>query len=82
MNRHDERLDNPESDELLEHYDFDYRKAKPNRFAAHLDEEQLMVVVDADLAVIFPTSEAVNEALRVLASAAEKLPGVAGRERA
>lgn len=33
-----------------------------------------MVVLDPDLAVIFPTSEAVNEALRVLATAAQNLP--------
>ena len=33
-----------------------------------------MVVVDPDLAAIFPTSEAVNEALRVLATAAQNLP--------
>lgn len=69
MNKHDER---PESDELREHYDLDYRKAKPNRFAASIGDEQLMVVIDADLAAIFPTSEAVNEALRVLAKAASK----------
>ncbi len=68
------KLENSEADEVNEHYDFDYSKAKPNRFAARLAQEQLMVVLDPDMAAIFPTSEAVNEALRVLASAAQNLP--------
>ena len=39
-------------------------------------------MLDVDMAAIFPTSKAVNEALRVLASAAQNLPGVnAKRER-
>lgn len=74
MNMQNDELDNAEIAEIREHYDFDYRKAKPNRFAARIGDEQLMVVLDADLAAIFPTSEAVNEALRVLASAAQNLP--------
>lgn len=55
------------------YYDFDYSKAKLNRFIEHLAQERLMVVLDPDIAVIFPTSEAVNEAPRVLA-AGEKQP--------
>lgn len=69
----EDNLKNAESNELSAHYDFDYSKAKPNRFAARLAQEQLMVVLDADVAAIFPTSEAVNEALRVLATAAQNL---------
>ncbi len=74
MNMQEDKLENTETDELNEHYDFDYSKAKPNRFAARLAQEQLMVVLDPDVAAIFPTSEAVNEALRVLATAAQNLP--------
>lgn len=70
----EDKLENAKSDELNAHYDFDYSKAKPNRFAARLAQEQLMVVLDPDIAAIFPTSEAVNEALRVLATAAQNLP--------
>ncbi len=73
MNMQKNKSENLESDELNEHYDFDYSKAKPNRFAARLAQEQLMVVLDPDMAAIFPTSEAVNEALRVLATAAQNL---------
>jgi len=69
-----DKPENTEVDDIKPHYDFDYSQAKPNRFAARLAQEQLMVVLDADVAAIFPTSEAVNEALRVLATAAQKLP--------
>lgn len=68
------KQENAQSTELNAHYDFDYNKAKPNRFAARLAQEQLMVVLDPDMAAIFPTSEAVNEARRVLATAAQNLP--------
>ncbi len=34
-----------------------------------------MVVLEPDIAAVFPTSEAVNDALRVLAAAAKNLPG-------
>lgn len=74
MNMQKDKLENAEADELKAHYDFDYSQAKPNRFAARLAQEQLMVVLDADMAAIFPTSEAVNEALLVLATAAQNLP--------
>lgn len=54
-------------DELLAEYNFDYKKAKPNRFAAR-DGEQLLkvVVLDEDVAQIFTTPESVNKVLRAL----------------
>lgn len=59
--------------ELREHYDFDYNKASPNRFAERLNKETTLVVLDPDVATIFPTSEAVNDALRVLIAVAGKV---------
>ena len=61
-------------DEIGAHYDFDYRKAKSNRFAERLQQERVMVVLDDDVAAVFPTSEAVNSALRVIAAAIQQLP--------
>ena len=63
-----------ENNELLDHYDFDYSKAKPNRFAARIDQESVIVVLDPDVADIFPTSEAVNETLRAVAAALRNIP--------
>ena len=75
MNKQEDKSENIESDDLKAHYDFDYSKAKPNRFAARLAQERLMVVLEPDVATVFPTSEAVNEALRVLAAAVKNLSG-------
>jgi hypothetical protein len=64
-----------EADELRKHYDFDYRKAKPNRFADRFSEEAIAVVLDPDVAAVFTTSEAANQALRVLIDALGNLAG-------
>jgi hypothetical protein len=53
--------------DLLPEYDFDYSKAKPNRFAAHVNQPLLKVVVlDEDVAQVFTTPESVNKVLRGL----------------
>jgi len=54
-------------DELLPEYHFDYRQAKPNRFAP--DREQHGIVLDPDVAEVFTNSEAVNKVLRALIAA-------------
>jgi hypothetical protein len=40
-----------------------------------------MMVLDPDVAAVFPTSEAVNETLRVLAAALQNLPNVQSPKR-
>ncbi|NER21332.1 MAG: hypothetical protein F6J86_38220 [Symploca sp. SIO1B1] len=57
-------------DELLPEYQFDYKKAKPNRFAHRSGKPELTVVVlDKDVAEVFSTPEAVNKMLRALIEA-------------
>ncbi len=57
-------------DELLAEYHFDYKKAKPNRFAARGGKQRLKVVVlDEDVAQVFTTPESVNKVLRALIEA-------------
>lgn len=70
-----------ENDELQPHYDFDYSKAKPNRFAARINQESVMVILDPDVADVFPTSESVNETLRVLAAALQHMPTAKSGQR-
>jgi hypothetical protein len=53
-----------ESDDLLAEYEFDYRKAKPNRFA--LKNEERVVILEPDVAEYFHDSESVNRVLRAL----------------
>jgi hypothetical protein len=50
-------------DDLLPEYRFDYRKARPNRFAKR---PGLEVTLDPDVADVFTTPESVNAVLRAL----------------
>jgi hypothetical protein len=55
-----------DKDDLLPKYQFDYSKAKPNRFATG---ERTVVVLDEELSKVFKTPESVNKALRALLEA-------------
>ena len=50
-------------------YKFDYKKAKPNRFANRMKDSPLVVVLDPDVAKVFTSTEEVNKALRAIISA-------------
>jgi len=56
------------SDDLLPGYDFDYRKARPNRFADRAVGEPVVVALDPDVSRVFTTPESVNAVLRALIS--------------
>ena len=56
-------------DAMREQYRFDYRRAKPNRFAAGISRDVIAVVLEPDVAAVFKSSEAVNALLRSLISA-------------
>ena len=67
------KIINPdEQDEMLEHYDFDYSQAKPNRFASALNKQGTFIQLEPDIQKVFKTSEEVNNALRILISAIPK----------
>lgn len=53
-----------QEDELRPEYRFDYRKAKPNRFAGRAAEGPIVVVLDPDVSEVFRNAESVNAALR------------------
>jgi len=59
-------------DELRGEYHFDYSKAKPNRFATKLKKGGRLIVLEPEVAAAFPTEEAVNRALRLLAELARQ----------
>lgn len=61
------------SDELRDEYQFDYSKAKPNRFAATMKKGGRLVVLDPEVAAVFQKSEAVNAVLRALL---QTMPGL------
>lgn len=60
--------------DLLPEYRFDYRKAKPNRFAARIKRDSRAVVLDPDVAAVFSTTESVNAVLRALIATMPQQP--------
>ncbi len=46
--------------ELLPEYNFDYSKARSNRFAISKEEDFVTVKLEPDVAKVFKTSEEVN----------------------
>ena len=57
---------------MLPEYNFDYSKARPNRFAGRISEERLVVLLDPEVSQVFTTPEAVNTVLRALVAALPK----------
>jgi hypothetical protein len=55
--------------DMAPEYRFDYKKAKPNRFAKRMKDEPLVVLIEPDIAKVFTSAEQVNKALRALISA-------------
>ena len=58
------------NDEILPEYDFS--RARPNKFAARYAAGSNVVVLEPDVAAIFPSAGEVNEALRALAGIIQK----------
>ena len=64
---------NPKAaDELRPEYDFNYAKARPNRFSSRMGGPVLAVVLEPDVAAVFDSSESVNRILRSVISALPK----------
>jgi hypothetical protein len=59
----------PAPADIRPEYHFNYRKARPNRFAVLTKRSTVAVVLDPDVASVFQTSEAVNLLLRSVISA-------------
>ena len=53
-------------DELRPEYQFDYRLAKPNRFASKVKPGGRLVVLEPEVAVLFQNDGQVNAVLRAL----------------
>jgi hypothetical protein len=62
----DPKSDRDASADLRAEYAFDYRQAKPNRFASRVDKKRIVVALEPDVAEVFTTPEAVNDVLRAL----------------
>jgi len=69
-------ISDKESTDLKPEYNFDYRRARPNRFAKRMSEGCTMVVLDPDIAKVFTTAESVNAVLRALIATMPNVVGV------
>ena len=58
------RKDRRKSSDLRSEYQFDYSRAKPNRFASRMNRPVVAVVLESDVAAVFDSSEKVNAQLR------------------
>ena len=61
-----------DADEILPEYDFQSRRAAPNRYASRYAEGSAVVVLEPDVAAAFPSPGEANEALRALAGIIQK----------
>jgi hypothetical protein len=61
-----------DGDDLAPEYRFDYTASKPNRFAARMARDAVVVVLDPDVAKVFRDSKRVNELLRATIQAVGK----------
>jgi hypothetical protein len=59
----------PLRDTMRKEYRFDYRRARPNRFAERMSEGVVVVILEPDVAAVFKSSEAVNALLRSVIAA-------------
>jgi len=59
-------------EDILPEYNFDYKKAKPNRFAGQMSKERVVVLLDPEVSEVFTTPESVNTVLRALIAAMPK----------
>ena len=57
---------------MQQEYQFDYRKARPNRFAPLMKGGAVAVVLDPDVASVFRSPESVNTLLRSVITALPK----------
>lgn len=72
----------PDQDsDMQEEYAFDYRQARPNRFAGQIDKSQVVVVLDPDVSEVFTTPAEVNAVLRALIATMPSRPTARTRRR-
>jgi hypothetical protein len=64
MNKTARRLPQRDADGMRGEYEFDYSRAKPNRYAALMDQPVVAIVLEPDVASVFNSSAKVNSQLR------------------
>lgn len=68
-------------DEMRQEYQFDYSRARPNRFASRMTHDAVTIVLEPDVADFFETSESVNRLLRSVIAAVPKMGSRAAKDK-
>ena len=68
MNKTPKRNQRRDSDVMRGEYELDYSRARPNRFATHMNRPVVAVVLEPDVASVFDSSAKVNAQLRSVIS--------------
>ncbi len=68
--RKDREVGRVDVDEILPEYDFS--RARPNKYASRYAVGSIVVVLEPDVAAVFPSAGEANEALRALAGIIQK----------
>lgn len=72
MKKTPSKVPGKQTKDMQAEYDFDYSKAKPNRFAGRIAKDRMVVLLDPEVSKVFTDSESVNAALRALITALPK----------
>ena len=59
-----------DADDILPEYDFS--RARPNKYASRYAAGSIVIVLEPDVAAVFPSAGQANEALRALAGVIQK----------
>lgn len=73
----------PDANGMRAEYELDYSRAKPNRFASHMNQPVVAIVLEPDVASVFDSAAKVNAQLRsvMLARSEKTRPGRARGHR-
>jgi hypothetical protein len=66
------KINNIKNESMKDEYNFDYSKAKTNRFAETVSEKVILYPIDEDVANVFQNPAEANNALRAIINA---IPG-------
>ncbi len=66
------KISNEKNKNMKEEYNFDYSKAKRNRFADIVKEKVILYPIDEDVAKVFQNPTEANNALRAIINAIPK----------
>lgn len=69
MSRKPSKTSTRNAADMRPEYRFDYRRARPNRFASRMSGDVRAVVLEPDVASFFESSESVNALLRSVIAA-------------